>query len=79
MHIMYKCKFYCTVSKRTLYEHENFMNIVETITKNMIIHVSCLKMSFENTKLCLGKILKNIRNLHENSLKLLVALIHKNM
>ena len=43
MHTMYKCKFHCTVSKRTLYEHENFMNIVETITKNMINHVSCLK------------------------------------
>ena len=50
MHTMYKCKFHCTVSKRTLYEHEHFMNIVETITKNMKNHVSCLKMSFENTK-----------------------------
>ena len=28
---------------------KNFMNIVETITKNMINHVFCLKMSFENT------------------------------
>ena len=24
MHTMYKCKFHCTVSKRTLYEHEQF-------------------------------------------------------
>ena len=58
MHTMYKCKFHCTVSKITLYEHEHFMNIVETITKNMINHVSCLKMSFENTKWFHGKILK---------------------
>ena len=29
---------------------KHFMNIVETITKNMINHASCLKMSFENTK-----------------------------
>ena len=50
MHTMYKCKFHCTVSKRTLYEHENYMNIVETITKNMINHAPCLKMSFKNTK-----------------------------
>ena len=43
MHTMYKCKFHCTVSKRTLYEHKNLINIVETITKNMINHVFCLK------------------------------------
>ena len=40
MHTMYKCKFHCTVSKRTPYEHKNFINIVETITKNMkIMHL----------------------------------------
>ena len=60
MHTMYKCKFHCTVSKRTLYEHENYMNIVETITKNMINHAPCLKMSFENTKLFHRKILKTL-------------------
>ena len=60
MHTMYKCKFHYTVSKRTLYEHENYMNIVETITKNMINHVCCLKMSFENTKWFHGKILKTL-------------------
>ena len=39
---MYKCKFYCTFSKRALYEDENLINIIETITKNMINHAPCL-------------------------------------
>ena len=51
MHTMYKCKFHCTVSQKNLcINTENFINIVEIITKNMINHVSCLKLSFEITK-----------------------------